>query len=56
MPNYDFKCNNCGRVVEKYFTFQDNHNVECAICESPMVKVIQATPAHFAGSGWGKNG
>lgn len=56
MPTYEFKCDNCGRHIERYFKFQDTHEVECSTCESKMRKVLQATPAHFAGSGWGKNG
>jgi len=53
MPTYDFACIACDTEVERYFTFNEEHRVECEKCGNSMVKVIQATPSHFKGGGWG---
>ena len=53
MPNYDFTCIACDITVERYFTFEEDHRVECESCGNSMVKVIAATPSHFKGTGWG---
>jgi putative FmdB family regulatory protein len=53
MPTYQFACIACDIEVERYFTFNEEHRVECEKCGHAMVKVIQATPSHFKGGGWG---
>lgn len=53
MPSYDFKCNDCYRLEEKYFSFTEEHIVMCDNCKTEMVKVLQPTPAIFTGTGWG---
>ena len=53
MPNYDFACLSCDIQVERYFQFNEEHRVECPQCGNSMVKVFNATPAHFKGGGWG---
>ena len=53
MPNYDFVCISCDIQVERYFTFEEDHRVECEQCGNEMIKVMSATPAHFKGGGWG---
>ncbi len=53
LPTYDFACIGCDIEVEKYFSFTDEHRVECEKCGNAMIKVLSATPAHFKGGGWG---
>jgi len=53
LPTYDFACITCDIQVERYFTFNEEHRVECEKCGNSMVKVLTATPAHFRGGGWG---
>jgi predicted nucleic acid-binding Zn ribbon protein len=57
MPTYQFKCPECYRLEDKYFTFTDKHLLVCSNsnCKDiPMDKVFLATPAIFTGTGWGK--
>jgi len=56
MPSYDFACVACDTQIERYFTFEENHRVECEHCGNQMIKVFQANPAHFKGGGWGGQG
>ena len=54
MPNYLFKCESCGEIIE----------VVCSIYKEPVVPVCCGVPAvrywitpaiHFKGKGWGKD-
>ncbi len=51
MPNYDYKCNECGMVREIYREFGEDHEPTC--CQASMSRVWTATPAVFRGGGWG---
>ena len=53
LPTYDFTCVGCDIEVERYFTFDEEHRVECEQCGNAMIKAFTATPAHFKGGGWG---
>lgn len=53
MPSYDFTCLGCDLTVERYFTFHEDHRVECEKCGNQMIKVMSPTPSHFKGGGWG---
>ena len=53
LPTYDFTCVGCDIEVERYFTFEETHRVECEQCGNTMIKAYTATPAHFKGGGWG---
>ena len=53
MPVYDFACMSCDVQVERYFTFNEEHRVECETCGNQMIKVMPSVPAHFKGGGWG---
>ena len=53
MPIYDFTCFGCDLTVERYFTFYEDHRVECEKCGNQMIKVMSPTPSHFKGGGWG---
>lgn len=53
MPNYDFKCDQCGVVETVHFHFHDVQVLQCLDCEVQMRKLIQATPVVFNGNGWG---
>lgn len=56
MPIYEFKCPDCYRLEEKYFSFTEKHTMLCdnKNCkEAPMEKVMHAVPAILRGGGWG---
>ena len=42
MPFYDFKCNECGKIVEEFFKIADNKYIEC--CGIQMKQVILSAP------------
>jgi putative FmdB family regulatory protein len=54
MPRYDYECIVCGQTQEL------EHSISAASnpvlhCSTPMIRVFQATPAIFKGTGWGKD-
>lgn len=56
MPVYQFKCLDCYRLEEKYFSFTEEHTMVCVnkkCKEAQMSKVLQAVPAILRGGGWG---
>ena len=50
MPTYDFKCNKCSNIQEIYRSYGDDTLPVC--CGESMVKLWNATPVHFKGSGF----
>ena len=44
MPYYDFKCNECEKLVEEFFKIADEKIVECAECGGQMKQVILSAP------------
>lgn len=56
MPNYDFKCDTCGSIVEKYFGFTEEQVLHCDTCNTEMKKVIQSTPIQFKTDGFYSTG
>ena len=44
MPFYDFKCNECGKIVEEFFKIADEKIVECAECGGQTKQVILSAP------------
>ena len=42
MPFYDFKCNECGKLVEEFFKIADEKKIEC--CGIQMKQVILSAP------------
>jgi putative FmdB family regulatory protein len=53
MPKYDFKCNECGSVVEHTLAYGENYGVVCNQCGGTMQKIFSAPSIHFKGGGWG---
>lgn len=57
MPTYEFECLACQRRVEIKLSFAEAESrQDCDKCLVPMKKVFHAAPAHFRGTGWGKDG
>ena len=42
MPFYDFKCDECEKIVEEFFKIADNKYIEC--CGIQMKQVILSAP------------
>jgi putative FmdB family regulatory protein len=54
MPHYDFTCE-CGAAGTYKFDFNEEHKVQCPVCDKYMTKVFTPNPVHFKGTGWGKD-
>lgn len=57
MPKFDYKCRTCDTTSEISIPIDkvDDFALICGTCKDEMFKVYVATPAHFKGTGWGKN-
>jgi putative FmdB family regulatory protein len=56
MPKYDYQCSECGFCEEFTYSFELKPSfVKCYECGANMKQVFAATPAHFKGTGWGKD-
>jgi|TARA_R100000234_G_scaffold33983_1_gene20059 putative FmdB family regulatory protein len=54
MPLYVFKCEDCGKRIEKLMPF-DGPTPSCEHCLCEMKKQIAATSFTLKGSGWAKD-
>lgn len=65
VPNYDYRCDNCGYTEQVRHSFTEDYNGDICYtfdgdvydetsCPGSMQRVFQATPAIFRGNGWGK--
>jgi putative FmdB family regulatory protein len=54
MPVYDYRCTDCGRVVEVTHGIHDTGPAVCEACGGAMRKALSAPAIHFKGSGWAK--
>jgi putative FmdB family regulatory protein len=52
VPTYEYKCNNCGDILEQWQRFSDSPLTECPACAGDLRRVIQAVGVVFKGSGW----
>lgn len=52
MPLYEYKCAQCGDVVEAIQKVSDAHLKVCPQCGGPLRKLISSSAIQFKGSGW----
>jgi len=52
MPLYEYKCAQCGDVVEAIQKVSDAHLKVCSKCGGPLRKLISSSAIQFKGSGW----
>lgn len=57
MPKFDYECRKCQTVGEFTIPLEkvDDYALICGACKEEMFKIYVPTPAHFKGTGWGKN-
>jgi putative FmdB family regulatory protein len=55
VPNYDFKCEQCGTIFEFNLAFDNKDLQYCEDCEKPLVRIYAPVAAIFKGTGWGKS-
>jgi len=57
MPNYEYKCDDCGTSEEHYRNIDDRDNCPtCQYCTQLMRRIIHATPVKFNGTGFYSTG
>jgi putative FmdB family regulatory protein len=54
MPTYDYKCANCGHVVEVVRGVNEAGPTVCPECGGLLRKQMSAPAIHFRGTGWAK--
>ena len=53
MPIYEFKCQTCGAITEKWQKISDPYPVDCPVCKKgKLEKIISNTGFALKGSGW----
>lgn len=52
MPLYEYKCVNCGSVIEALQKFNDRPLYKCAQCGGTLTKLVSSSAILFKGSGW----
>jgi putative FmdB family regulatory protein len=52
MPIYEYQCDACGQVVERWQKISDAPLTECPACGGSLHKIISSCAFHLRGSGW----
>jgi putative FmdB family regulatory protein len=53
MPTYDYKCNKCDKVQERFHGINETPTVICEKCSAVMIRMIGAgSGVIFKGDGW----
>lgn len=57
MPNYEYKCDDCGTSEDHPRSIDDRDNCPtCQYCTRLMRRIIHATPVKFNGTGFYSTG
>lgn len=51
MPIYEYECDKCENVMEKWHSINDSSPDKCE-CGGNLTKIISRTTFHLKGSGW----
>ncbi len=52
MPIYEYECEACGKVVEKWQKITESPLTTCEECGGRLHKLISMSSFHLKGSGW----
>ena len=52
MPLYEYRCEKCGKVVEKIQRFSDAPLKTCEFCGGKLERLVSSSAIQFKGSGW----
>lgn len=52
MPIYEYECDKCGSIFEKFQTFSEKPLVKCDQCSGKLHKIISQSTFHLKGNGW----
>lgn len=52
MPIYSYKCNNCGKIFEKFEKSSNQNKVFCTDCASEALRIFSPVGIVFKGKGF----
>ena len=52
MPIYEYECESCGKVIEKWQKITEAPLTTCEECGGALHKLISMSSFHLKGSGW----
>ena len=52
MPIYEYECESCGRVIEKWQKITEEPIKTCEHCGGRVHKLVSMSSFHLKGSGW----
>ena len=52
MPIYEYRCNNCERIIEVMQKFSDKPLTRCPACSGRITRLISNCSFHLKGTGW----
>jgi len=52
VPLYEYKCEKCGKLVEKIEKFEGPHLKKCPSCGGKVERLMSPPAIQFKGSGW----
>ncbi len=52
MPIYEYECESCGKVIEKWQKITESPLTTCESCGGKLHKLISMSTFHLKGSGW----
>jgi putative FmdB family regulatory protein len=52
VPIYEYRCDDCGALIEAFQKMSDDPLTECEQCGGPLRKVLHPVAIHFKGSGF----
>ena len=52
MPIYEYECEKCGEIIEKFQTFSEKPLKSCEHCSGKLHKIISQSTFHLKGTGW----
>jgi len=52
MPIYEYRCNNCERIIEVLQKFSDKPLTRCPACSGKITRLISNCSFHLKGTGW----
>lgn len=56
MPIYEYRCESCGEVFERFLKMSDDPTCECPKCGETARRLISQTSFSLKGAGWYKDG
>ena len=52
MPLYEYRCQDCGEIIETIQKFSDSPLSECEACGGTLERLLSPSAIKFKGSGW----